>query len=126
MQPGKLRHRVNIQVKPTTQDEYGEPTPEYQNVWVNVPAAIESLNGRESYAAQIINAEINAKITMRWRPGITAMHRITHQTPEQAAASPPEFTIYDIVAPIPDNESSRHWLKLFVINRSNEGFRSGT
>lgn len=126
MQAGKLRHRGNIQVKPTTQDEYGEPNAPYVNVWENVPIAIESLTGREFYAAQMINAEINAKITMRWRDGITAMHRIVHQTREQAALSPPEQTIYDIVAPIPDNASGRQWLALFVINRSNEGFRSGT
>lgn len=126
MQPGKLRHRVDIQVKPQTQDEYGEPTTAYTNVWSAVPAAIESLTGREFYAAQMINAEINAKITIRWREGITAMHRIVHQTREQAALSPPEQTIYDIVAPIPDSGSGRQWLSLFVINRSNEGFRSGT
>lgn len=126
MQPGKLRHRVNIQVKPQSQDEYGEPDAPYVNIWENVPAAIESVSGREFYAAQMINAEITGKITIRWREGITAMHRIVHQTREQAALSPPEQTIYDIVAPIPDSDSGRQWLALFVINRSNEGFRSGT
>jgi SPP1 family predicted phage head-tail adaptor len=126
MQPGKLRHRGDIQLRPTTQDEYGEPTPEYANVFTNVPIAIEMLTGREFYAAQMINAEINAKITMRWRDGITAAHRIVHRTAAQAAVSPQEGTIYDIVAPIPDNASGRMWLSLFVINRSNEGFRSGT
>lgn len=126
MQAGKLRHRGDIQLKPATQDEYGEPSSNYQTVWPNVPFALEPLSGREFFAAQAINAEINAKITIRWRPGITAMHRMVQQTPEQAALSPPEQTIYDIVAPIPDSGSGRQWLSLFVINRGNEGFRSGT
>lgn len=126
MQSGKLRHRVNFQAKLPGQDDYGEPVQVYEDVWIDVPAAIESISGREAYAAQVINAEINAKITVRWRSGVSALQRITHQTAEQAALSPPEFTIYDIVAPIPDSGSGRQWLTLFVINRSNEGFRSGT
>ncbi len=125
MQPGKLRHRVDIQVKPTTQDEYGEPNAAYVNVWTNVPAAIESLSGREFFAAQQINAEINAKITIRWRDGVTPMHRVVHRTREQAAMSPPEQTIYDIAAPVPDSDTMRGWLSLFVIRRYSEGFRSG-
>lgn len=125
MQPGKLRHRVTIQVQPELQDNWGEPTPQYINVWEDVPAAIEQLNGRETFQAQQINASINAKLTIHWRPGVTSRHRALHQSPEQAQVSPPEFTIYDIVAPIPDNQSGRRWLSLFVICRDAEGFRSG-
>lgn len=126
MKTRALRHRITIQVQPRTQDDWGEPLDQWENVWENVPAEIESLSGREFFAAQQINSEINGKITIRWRAGIDARHRAIHQTREQAAVSPQEITIYDIVAPIEDAESGRQWLTFYVINRSNPGFRSGT
>lgn len=126
MQPGKLRHRVNIQAKSPSQDDYGEPIDEWVNVWENVPAQIEDLSGREYWAAQQIQAEINTEITIRWRKGITAMHRIVHQTSDQRAMSPPEMTIYDIASPPVVDETGRREIKLMCINRSNAGFRSGS
>lgn len=125
MQAGELRHRVNIQQKSPAQDDHGEPSDAWSNKWTDVPARIKPLSGREYFAAQQIQADVNTEIVMRWRAGITPMDRITHQTPEQAALSPPEFTIYDI-ASVTTDLTGRRELILMCINRSNVGFRSGT
>ena len=124
MQAGKLRHRIKIQAKPLSQDEWGEPLDQWADVWTNVPASIESVSGGEGWTAQLVQANVNTKITIRWRDGITALHRIVHQTREQLAVSPQEMTIYDIVAPLPDSTGRRE-LVLMCVNRNAPGFRSG-
>lgn len=125
MQAGELRHRVQIQRKSLSNDDWGEPVDEWVTIWENVPAKIEALGSREFWAAQQINAEINCKIKMRWRDNVRPEDRIIHQTNNQAAMSPPEFTIYDIAAPVPDLTGMRE-LMFYCIHRFSEGFRSGS
>lgn len=124
MQPGELRHRITIQRKSSSQDDWGEPIDEWSDVWTNVPAKIEASSGREFWSAQQVQAEVITEITIRWRDGVTPMHRIIHQTSLQAAVSPQELTIYDILGSIEDT-TGRRWLTLACVRRSNPGFRSG-
>lgn len=76
MKAGRLRHRVNIQQPVETQNAYGEAEVAWSNVLTNVWAGIEPLRGREFFAAKQVNAEIEARVVIRHRAGITAKMRI--------------------------------------------------
>lgn len=125
MQAGRLRHRVKIQAKPQSQDDWGEPLEQFVDRWTGVPADIEALSGQELWTAQQVQANVNTKITIRYRKGVTSQMRVVHQTRDQLAVSPQELTIYDIEAILPDRTGRRE-LVLLCVNRSNPGFRSGT
>ena len=74
----RLRHRVTIQEPVETQNSYGEPEIRWQNVSTGVWAAIEPLRGREYFAAKQINAEVEARISVRWRPDINPKMKVVH------------------------------------------------
>jgi SPP1 family predicted phage head-tail adaptor len=65
MQAGKLRHRVTIQSKTHTTDDFGGPAETWADTAV-VWAAVEPLQGRELANAQTVNTETTTKITMRF------------------------------------------------------------
>lgn len=79
MRAGKLRHRITIQRKSLTTDDYGGPVESWADVAANIPASIEPLSGRELVNAQAVNAEITTKITMRYLAGVTTADRITFE-----------------------------------------------
>lgn len=56
-----------------TQDTFGGWTIGDDSIFAaDVPAKIETLTGRELYAAQQKVSEVTHKITIRWQPGIVA------------------------------------------------------
>lgn len=124
MRAGQLRHRITLQRPVATQDEWGDPSPSWEDV-ATVAASIESISGREFFSAQQVQADVTTRITIRWRNGIEPAMRITHATAAQQAMSPPEFTIYDIEAILPD-PTGRRSIVFMCRNRNSEGFRSGT
>jgi len=72
---GKLRHRVTLQEQQTTKSPYGETVTEYvpaDEVWADV----NPLSMREHIASQALQAPITHRITIRFRPDITAEWRI--------------------------------------------------
>ncbi len=74
---GRLRHRVVIQTPERVQDSAGY----LETIWVNVAevwAAIEPLSVREFIASQQMQSAITARITIRYREGLTAQMRIVH------------------------------------------------
>ncbi|MBE3590005.1 MAG: phage head closure protein [Firmicutes bacterium] len=76
MKAGQLRHRVTIQAQTTAQDEYGQPVQTWSDV-ATVHAAVEDLSGREFFAAQQVPTEtITTRITIRWRPDVSASMRV--------------------------------------------------
>lgn len=77
MQVGKLRHRVKVQAKPTSLDDYGEDDGVFQDIGTRW-ASVEPLGGRELLAAQQVNAEAVIRIRMRYYAGLTTDHRIRH------------------------------------------------
>jgi SPP1 family predicted phage head-tail adaptor len=79
MRAGKLRHRITLQAKTIGVDEYGGPAKTWTDVATNISASVEPLSGRELVNAQTVNAEITTKITMRYRAGVIAANRITHE-----------------------------------------------
>lgn len=95
MRAGQLRHRVTIQERGTTQDEYGAPIEEWTNVttdWANV----EPLRGMERHAAKHTEASADVKVTMRYRSGVTSTNRLKFGS-----------RIFDIESPINIGEANR-------------------
>ena len=77
MRAGKLRHKITIQDYTESQNSYGEVTKtwsDYATVW----ASIEPVRGREFWDSKQINAEITAKITIRYLAGVTPKMRIKY------------------------------------------------
>jgi SPP1 family predicted phage head-tail adaptor len=74
---GRLRHRVRIEECVGVQNAQTlEITPTWQTVADQVPAAIEPLSVREFIAAQAMNAQLTARIVIRYRAGLNASMRI--------------------------------------------------
>lgn len=77
IQAGKLRHIVSILRANLTQDSFGGwQIGDDSILAANVPAVIETLTGRELYAAQQKVSEVTHKITIRWQPGIRAQMNV--------------------------------------------------
>lgn len=78
MNPGALRHLVTIQKQVETQNTYGAPEVTWSDVAEKVWCRIEPLRGREYFAAKQVNADIEARVVMRYRNDITAKMRLLH------------------------------------------------
>lgn len=75
--PGLLRHRIEIQVSVDTQDSFGTPIPAWEALYANVAALVEPLSGNELFEARQLHAEVTHRIIMRGRfDGITPKHRV--------------------------------------------------
>lgn len=80
----RMRHRVEIQEKTETQNpSTGVITTSWQTLYLDsdtpmdsVPAEVLTGPGRETQAAASIQAEIVARINMRWFPGLTQKMRV--------------------------------------------------
>ena len=70
MKIGNLRHRVVLQQKVITEDALKQQSEAWADI-ATVWAAIEPLSGREYFAARQENAEVTAKITIRYRKDVT-------------------------------------------------------
>lgn len=80
------------------------------------------MTAREQFAAQQISAEIDTRIRIRFRRGITAKMRVRHLV---SAGSPSLFDYYDIVGPPVDIGGRRRELHLNCTKLDAEGFRTG-
>jgi SPP1 family predicted phage head-tail adaptor len=108
---GRLRHRVTVEAPTEVQDpETGAITVVWSPLWSNVAAEIAPRSGREFLAAQQLQAEVNTLITLRWRAGLTAKHRIVHGE-----------TIYNPAAILTDPDSGIEYLVAACSTGTNEG-----
>lgn len=110
MDAGRLRHRVTIQSVTETRDT---TTGAIATSWADVAtvwAAVEPLSGREFLAAQANQAEVVARILIRYRDDVTAKMRVV-------AGS----KVYNIRAVLPDKESGIDHLTLMVAEEVNDG-----
>lgn len=113
MRAGRLRHRVNIQSRPFTQDQQtGDMVPgPWVTVWEKCPAAIEPVSTREFVQAQAEQSEFTARIIIRYRAGVVDTMRVVHGD-----------TIYAIKGPpLADKVSGREFLTLMVAAGVNDG-----
>ncbi|WP_223509421.1 phage head closure protein [Rahnella sp. GSA61A] len=110
MQAGRLRHRVKIQEPVNIQDPVtGGVTPSWQDT-VSVWAEVYPLSAREFVAAQAGQAEISARITIRYRPDLTAKHRIIFRG-----------KVYNIEGVLPDPVSGLEYFTLPCSQGVNDG-----
>lgn len=102
---GKLRHRIIIQEPDETQDQNSGAV----NVsWIDVAtlwASIEPISAREFIASDTIKSKVVARITIRYRAGITPKMRIFH------AASD---SYYNIEGVLTDPASGKEYITIPV------------
>ena len=75
MRIGDLRHRVTIEKKIVTIDAYGDEVVSWAEV-ATVWAAAEPLSGREFLEGRRQENEINHRIRIRYREGLTPSMRV--------------------------------------------------
>ena len=90
MQAGRLNRRVTLQSPSQSVDELGQPIPGWTDVAV-VWADIRMKSGLESIKAGAPVSVVQASIRVRYRAGITAGMRLTHN-----------LQAFNIVAVMPD------------------------
>ena len=101
MRAGKLRHRIALQRKAQTQNPI---TGAMVTTWVDVAtvwAAVEPLSAREFIAAQAVQSDVSVRVSVRYRPGITAAMRLLH-----------DGKTYNITGVLADKDSGREYLTL--------------
>ena len=90
MQAGRLNRRCTLQAPGTAQDELGQPIPGWTDV-ATLWADIRMKSGLESIKAGASVSVVQASIRVRYRAGITAGMRLTHN-----------LQAFNIVAVMPD------------------------
>lgn len=120
-QAGLLRRRITLESPVQTRDETGGMVNGWAVFAENVPAAIESLNGRELYLAQQYASDVTVKITIRYRPGVTQTMRALHSL--DFGCSPQTVEVYNIEAVLPD-PTGRKFIDLLCRLRQADGLRA--
>jgi SPP1 family predicted phage head-tail adaptor len=110
MKVGRLRHRITIEERVTTQDSDGAIEEAWLPIGQPISADIKPMSGRELIAAAAVQSKVNTRIVIRYRPGIKAAQRAVHRS-----------TIYNIEAVIPDPDSGIGFLTLLCTSGVNEG-----
>jgi SPP1 family predicted phage head-tail adaptor len=111
MEAGKLRQRVTIQTPTQTQNATtGEMTTAWTNVHVRIPAAVEPLSVREFLQSQADQSEVSARITIRFRPGLTANMRILYRN-----------KVYNPAGFLEDKDSGREYITIPCKEGVNDG-----
>lgn len=84
LSPGKLRHVITFQKRVKGQDSFGAIKDGWQDVFVNVPAAVEPLSARDYIVSSQTQYPVQARITVRYRPRITPDMRILYRDEKYA------------------------------------------
>lgn len=108
---GKLRHRIVIQRPIYTQDPVsGDTVTTWEPLYSSVPAAVDFLSAKEFIASNTTQAQIVARMTIRFLPNLTAEMRIVYQG-----------RIYNPAGWLPDNDSGLEYLTAPVSQGVNDG-----
>ena len=78
MNAGRLRHRVVFEVRGSTPDDYGEPVETWTTAFTDW-AQVQQLRGREFFSDARISADVDTRVIMRYRAGVTKRHRINFE-----------------------------------------------
>ena len=77
LDPGELRHRVDIDEKTETRSTTtGAVATSWTPFATNVPASVKPVSAREFVASQALQGEVVARIVIRHREGLKANMRI--------------------------------------------------
>lgn len=120
---GRLRHRVRIEARVNLLDSNGDTqqdpnTGEVAWEWSEVAtvwAAVEPLSAREFIAAQAVQSQIVARITVRYRDGLDGALRLVH-----VRTGKPDV-IYNPAGFLPDKDSGLEYVTSPVSTGVNEG-----
>lgn len=76
LSPGKLRHVITFQRRVKGQDSFGAMKDGWEDVFINVPAAVEPVSARDYIASSETQYPVSARITVRYRPRVDPAMRI--------------------------------------------------
>ena len=106
----RLRQRITLEQPVQVRDAVSGA---YVTTWTafasDEPAEVVPLSGKEFLQSQSLQAQVDTRATIRWRPGVTAQMRALH-----------DGSIYAITAVLPD-PSARRWLTLLLSRGVNDG-----
>lgn len=111
---GRLRHRISIEQRQEFQDTNGDTVVSWVPFLTNISAEIVPLSAREFIESGARQAEVTARIVIRYRPGIDAKMRCVH-------VAKGITTIYNIQGVLRDPGSGLRWLTLPVSEGVNDG-----
>jgi SPP1 family predicted phage head-tail adaptor len=79
LEPGELRHRIQIQQQTSSPDGFGQPQPTWTTI-VDAWARIEALSEKELYQNGQLTSQVSHTITLRYPAGatVTAGMRVTY------------------------------------------------
>ena len=92
-----LRHRITIEHRMITRDEWGGAVEAWTTFAADVPASIAPLSGREYIASASMQSVVDTRITIRLIDGLEPTMRIIHGS-----------DVYAISAVLPDPSLARH------------------
>lgn len=93
----QLRHRIDIEHRVVTRDEWGGAVETWTPFALDVPAEIRPLSGKEFIASASLQAAVDTRITIRFIDGVTAAMRVKHGP-----------DVYAVSAVLPDPSLKRH------------------
>jgi len=114
---GLLRHRVRVERKvigaqdPAT----GDVLESWESVYADIPADISPLSAREFLAAQTLQSQVTARVTLRSLPGIDASCRFV------GLQAPYAGRIFNIAGLLEDKHSGLQHQTFPVFEGVNEG-----
>lgn len=76
---GSYRHPITFQKQSTTENDYGEHVPQWDDV-ITVKAGIYPVSGKDYISAVQVNSEITHKVNLRYVPGLSADMRVKFGT----------------------------------------------
>lgn len=117
IEAGKLRWPIQILQPTNEQSSSGDIDPTATSLFASVWAAVESLTGRELYAAQQRVSEVTHKITIRYMPGILANMSVVFS--DAGDGRPRVFQIMAVQNP----DETAHVLYLLCVERDNAAAR---
>jgi SPP1 family predicted phage head-tail adaptor len=97
MEPGRLRHRVRIEVKTDERDSHGQPLG-WKSLGI-VAADIRSVTGKEFISGNAERSSVTTKIFMRYREDVRAT---TTRLVEETARG--NGRVYSVTAPLPTRD----------------------
>lgn len=96
MRSGPLRHRVTLQNRTSSKDEFGQLVETWTDLYV-AWASVEPISGRELLSSQQTLGEVTHRIRTRYRAGISVATRILFNG-----------RIFDIESVINNQEKNAH------------------
>ena len=79
MNPGRLRHKIDIEIQSTT-NTYGSQSETWTVFLRQISASIEPISGKEYFSSNTMNPEVTHKIRLRYHTGIDPKMRIKFGT----------------------------------------------